>query len=185
MEEKKIRVLDLSYDQVVELVASLGQKTYRAEQLLKWIYKQSAACYAEMSDLPRDFRQALEEKTELFTFTPLEERVSGDGQTRKVLFRLSDGKTIESTLMFYAPNEARRERRTVCVSTQVGCPVGCYFCATGQQGFERNLAPGEIIEQVLYFIRFIKNNVVTPDRELARRAITNVVFMGMGEPLAN
>ena len=185
MEDKKIRVLDLSYDQVKDLLSAWGQKPYRADQLLKWIYKQSAASYAEMSDLPQDFRRKLETETLLFTLTPLEEKVSRDQQTRKVLFRLADGKTIESTLMFYEANEARRERRTVCVSTQVGCPVGCYFCATGQQGFERNLYPGEIVEQVLYFIRFIKHHIPTVDRELARRAITNVVFMGMGEPLAN
>ncbi len=116
---------------------------------------------------------------------PLEEKISSDKQTRKMLFQLEDGKTIESTLMFYEQTETRRERRTVCVSTQVGCPIGCYFCATGQQGFERNLRPGEIIEQILYFKRFIRNEVPTDDKELARRAITNVVFMGMGEPLAN
>jgi 23S rRNA (adenine2503-C2)-methyltransferase len=102
-----------------------------------------------------------------------------------VLFQLEDGKTIESTLMFYENTKSRRERRTVCISTQVGCPVGCYFCATGQQGFERNLRPGEILEQVLYFTRFIKHNLPSEDRELSRKAITNIVIMGMGEPLAN
>jgi 23S rRNA (adenine2503-C2)-methyltransferase len=185
MENSKIRILDLSYDGLKELIVSLGQKAYRADQLLGWIYKKSASSYVEMSDLPQDFRQKLTDETVLFTFTPVEERVSSDRQTRKVLFQLDDRKTIESTLMFYEQNESRRERRTVCISTQVGCPVGCYFCATGQQGFERNLRPGEIIEQVLYFIRFIKGNVPTADRELSRKAITNVVFMGMGEPLAN
>jgi 23S rRNA (adenine2503-C2)-methyltransferase len=185
MEKSKAPVLDLSYDRVKELVASLGERSYRADQLLKWIYQQSAASYEEMSDLPQGFRQKLLETTVLFTFQALEEKVSADGQTRKMLFQLEDGKTIESTLMFYENTESHRERRTVCVSTQVGCPLGCYFCATGQQGFERNLRPGEIIEQILYFIRFIKNNISTADRELSRRAITNVVFMGMGEPLAN
>jgi 23S rRNA (adenine2503-C2)-methyltransferase len=179
------KILDLDYEQVKELVALLGEKPYRADQLMKWIYKQSAASYEEMSDLPHSFRERLKAVTVLFTMNPLEEKVSADKKTRKVLFKLEDGKTIESTLMFYEQTEARRERRTVCISTQVGCPVGCYFCATGQQGFERNLQPGEIIEQVLFFKRFIRNEVPTDDRELARRAITNVVFMGMGEPLAN
>jgi 23S rRNA (adenine2503-C2)-methyltransferase len=185
MEKPKIRILDLPFTELKELIASFGQKPYRADQLLNWIYKKSASSYEEMSDLPQDFRQKLKDETILFTLTPVEEKTSSDSQTRKLLFRLDDGKTIESTLMFYEPNESRRERRTVCISTQVGCPIGCYFCATGQQGFERNLRPGEIVEQVLYFIHFIKNNIPTEDRELSRRAITNVVFMGMGEPLAN
>jgi 23S rRNA (adenine2503-C2)-methyltransferase len=178
-------ILDLNADQAGDLFASWGLRPYRAGQLLKWIYKSYAASYEEMSDLPQDLRRRLAEETVFLTLDPLEEKISADRQTRKVLFRLEDSRTIESTLMFYEPNGARRERRTVCVSTQVGCPVGCYFCATGQQGFERNLRPGEILEQILYFIRFIKANVPTPDHELARKAITNVVFMGMGEPLAN
>jgi len=185
MECAKTRILDLSAEQLKELVTSWGEKPYRAGQLLKWIYKKSAGSYDEMSDLPQEFRRKLIQETVLFTFTTLEEKVSNDGDTRKLLFQLSDGKTIESTLMFYLPNESRRERRTVCVSTQVGCPVGCYFCATGQQGFERNLLAGEIIEQIFYCVRYIKQQVPTPDHELARKAITNVVFMGMGEPLAN
>jgi 23S rRNA (adenine2503-C2)-methyltransferase len=184
-ESTKTRILDLSPEQVKELIVSMGERPYRAEQVLKWIYKSYAASFEEMSDLPQALRAKLGEECELFTLHPLQEKVSRDGQTRKVLFQLEDGKTIESTLMFYEANGARRERRTVCISTQVGCPIGCYFCATGQQGFERNLRPGEIIEQVLYFIHYIKNNVPTPDHELARKAITNVVFMGMGEPLAN
>lgn len=163
----------------------MGERPYRADQLVKWIYKQSAASYDDMSDLPQTFREKLKAETVLFTIKPLEERISSDKQTRKILFQLEDGKTIESTLMFYEQNDTRRERRTVCISTQVGCPIGCHFCATGQQGFERNLRPGEIVEQVLYFKRFIRNEVPTDDHELARRAITNVVFMGMGEPLAN
>ncbi|MDD5700991.1 MAG: 23S rRNA (adenine(2503)-C(2))-methyltransferase RlmN [Dehalococcoidales bacterium] len=182
---EKQRILDISYDQVKDLIVEMEERPYRADQLLKWIFKKSAASYEEMSDLPQEFRRKLEDNTVLFTLTPLEERVSADGTTRKMLFQLDDEKTVESALMFYEPARSRRERRTVCISTQVGCPVGCYFCATGQQGFERNLHPGEILEQVLYFIRFIKNNVPTEDHELSRKAITNVVFMGMGEPLAN
>lgn len=177
--------MDLSFEQIKELIVSWGEKPYRADQVFKWIYKNFAATYDEMSDVSQELRRKLAEETVLCTLNPLEEKVSADGQTRKVLFQLDDQKTIESTLMLYEPNENRRERRTVCVSTQVGCPIGCYFCATGQQGFERNLRPGEIIEQILYFIRFIQKNIPTPDHELSRKAITNVVFMGMGEPLAN
>jgi 23S rRNA (adenine2503-C2)-methyltransferase len=181
----KKKVLDLSVREIKDLVAGLGQRPYRAGQLLKWIYKKSAVSYEEMSDLPQDFRQLLMKETVLFTLKPLEEKVSSDGETRKMLFQLEDGNTLESTLMFYSQTRSRRERRTVCISTQVGCPVGCLFCATGLQGFARNLSPGEINEQVLYFIRFIKDNIPTEDHELSRKAITNVVFMGMGEPLAN
>jgi 23S rRNA (adenine2503-C2)-methyltransferase len=184
-DQTPIRILDLSHEQLRELLVTWGEKPYRADQILKWIYKKSAA-YEEMSDLPQSLREKLISQTVLFTFTPLEEKVASDGQTRKMLFQLDDGKTIESTLMMYRNTGSQRERRTVCVSTQVGCPIGCYFCATGQQGFERNLRPGEIIEQILYFVRFIKqNNIPAEDPELTRKAITNVVLMGMGEPLAN
>jgi len=105
---------------------------------------------------------------------PLEERVSADGLTRKVLFALRDNQTIESVLMHY------ERRHTACISTQVGCPLGCVFCATGQSGFVRNLTPGEIVGQVLYFARQLRDQ-----GRGTNRPITNVVFMGMGEPLAN
>jgi 23S rRNA (adenine2503-C2)-methyltransferase len=118
----------------------------------------------------------------LSSLTPVEEKISADGQTKKVLFKLDDGKTIESSFMLYGRAGSSRERRTVCVSTQVGCPIGCAFCATGQQGFERNLRAGEIIEQVLHFMRSMNKET---DIDLARRCVTNVVFMGMGEPLGN
>ena len=185
MDKKPVYLLDLNSEELKALVVSLGEKAYRAAQLEQWIYKKSAASFDEMSDLPQGFRDKLQEAAVLFTLIPLEDKKSSDGQTRKILFQLEDGQTLESTLMFYENTTSHRERRTVCISTQVGCPVGCYFCATGQQGFVRNLRPGEILEQVLYFIRMIKTTVITEDRELARKAITNVVLMGMGEPLAN
>ncbi len=118
------------------------------------------------------------------TLEPLEERVSGDGLTRKLLFRLEDGKTIESALILSVDSRTGRERRTVCVSSQVGCTIGCPFCATGLQGFERNLSPDEIIQQVHFFVhRF--GNADGPEKGKTRGWLTNVVFMGMGEPLAN
>jgi 23S rRNA (adenine2503-C2)-methyltransferase len=185
MNTSKPHLCGLSYDQVKQLAVSLGCKSYRADQLLAWVYKKSAADWGEMTDLPADFRQHLAEAVDLFTFTPLEERISTDGKTRKMLFSLADGKTIESTLMYYENTDSGRERRTVCLSTQVGCAMGCLFCATGQQGFERHLQAGEIIEQVLFFNRLIKQEFAAVNRSLERNAITNVVFMGMGEPLAN
>ena len=185
MDNKPVYLLDLNIEELKALVATLGEKTYRADQLAQWIYKKSAVSFDEMSDLPQGFRSKLLKAAVFFTIKPLENKTSSDGQTSKTLFQLEDGLTIESTLMFYENTTSGRERRTVCISTQVGCPMGCYFCATGQQGFVRNLRPGEILEQVLYYIHFIKTTVTTDDRELARKAITNVVLMGMGEPLAN
>jgi 23S rRNA (adenine2503-C2)-methyltransferase len=185
MKTGKPHLAGLSYEQVKELVASLGCKSYRADQLLAWVYQKSAADWEEMTDLPAGFRQQLAETVDLFTFTPREDRISADGKTRKMLFGLADGRTIESTLMYYENSNSGRERRTVCLSTQVGCAMGCLFCATGQQGFERNLEAGEIIEQVLFFNRSIKQEFSAEHRTFERNAITNVVFMGMGEPLAN
>jgi 23S rRNA (adenine2503-C2)-methyltransferase len=169
-----------------ELVGSLGEPGYRADQIAWWVYQRLATSFEEMTDLPQSLRQKLAEAATLSSLTPVDEKVSADGQTRKVLFRLDDGRTIESSLMLYAPSDSSRERRTVCVSTQVGCTIDCPFCATGQQGFERNLRPGEIIEQILYFMRLVNaEQPVNKEQNLARRPVTNVVFMGMGEPLAN
>lgn len=187
MEIAHKNILDLTYHELKELVGSLGQPAYRADQIAWWVYKKLAVSFEEMTDLPQSFRRKLAEVASLSSLTPIDEKISGDGQTRKVLFRLDDGRTIESSLMLYEKTGSSRERRTVCVSTQVGCPVGCPFCATGQQGFERNLRPGEIIEQVLYFMRLVSAEQVSGEvtTDSARRPVTNVVFMGMGEPLAN
>jgi 23S rRNA (adenine2503-C2)-methyltransferase len=182
---QKQNLLDLNYEEVKTLLGRLGHKPYRADQLLNWVYTRLAGSFEEMSDLPQGLRQQLGEALHLYTFSVIDGKTSSDGQTRKALFRLQDGQTIESTLMFYENSGSGRERRTVCVSTQVGCPMGCLFCATGQQGFVRNLSPGEIIEQVLYFSRLVNQQVLTEEREIDRKPITNVVFMGMGEPLAN
>jgi 23S rRNA (adenine2503-C2)-methyltransferase len=180
-------ILDLTYPQLEELLHSLGEPAYRSDQILRWIYGRLAIAFEEMTDLPLSLRQKLTESASLSSLTPVDERISSDGQTRKVLFKLDDGRTIESSLMIYEKAGSSRERRTVCISTQVGCPLGCPFCATGQQGFERNLRPGEIIEQVLHFMRLVSAEQIGEDSatDSARRYITNVVFMGMGEPLAN
>ena len=116
---------------------------------------------------------------------PLEEWVSTDAQTRKILFRLEDNNTIESTLMFFRNSTTGRERRTVCVSCQVGCAIGCHFCATGQQGFIRNLSTDEIIEQILFFMHNLSRSTTETLKGQRQSWLTHVVFMGMGEPLAN
>ncbi|HEX9897560.1 MAG TPA: 23S rRNA (adenine(2503)-C(2))-methyltransferase RlmN [Dehalococcoidales bacterium] len=172
-------VTDLTIKDIEELVISLGEPAYRVNQLLDGVYRRLAVSYDEMTDLSLVLRQKLEKRIALHTLSLVREVVSRDG-TVKVLFRLADGKTIESALMLYAAG-AGRPRTTVCLSTQVGCPISCLFCATGQQGFERNLTPGEIIDQVLYFARRVRDS----SEESRHSHITNIVFMGMGEPLAN
>jgi 23S rRNA (adenine2503-C2)-methyltransferase len=163
----KIFLLDLTCDELKELLVSWGEPVYRADQIWGWLYRSLASDFQEMTNLPKGLRERLSEAALLQTMKPLEERVSADGLTRKVLFALRDDQTIESVLMHY------EQRHTACISTQVGCALGCVFCATGQSGLVRNLTAGEIVEQVLYFARQL------------REGLTNVVFMGMGEPLAN
>jgi len=181
------KILDFSYSQLKEWVCAMGEPGYRADQILRWVYGRLATSFEQMTDLPQPLRQKLASVASLFSLIPVDEKVSADGSTRKVLFRTHDEKTIESVLMLYPKTGLSRERRTICVSTQVGCPVGCPFCATGQQGFERNLDTGEIIEQILYFMRLLNTRQLSQEilPNLVRRPVTNVVFMGMGEPLAN
>ncbi|MBE0481560.1 MAG: 23S rRNA (adenine(2503)-C(2))-methyltransferase RlmN, partial [Dehalococcoidia bacterium] len=176
---------DLSPSQVEELIGNMGEPSYRADQLLNWVYRRLATSFDEMSDLPLAFREKLAATISLHSIEVAAERVSDNEQTRKALFRLDDLRTVESGLMLYAQRATSRERRTVCVSTQVGCPIGCPFCATGQQGFERNLRAGEIVDQVLYFMRTVQAERAGNATGPSRPPVTNVVFMGMGEPLAN
>jgi len=161
---------DLSFDQLVQLVTDLRQPRFRARQIWEWLYKQYATSIADMTNLPLLLRQELEKVVFLDVAATVTTQHSSDGQTKKILSRLSDGRLIETVLMRY------EKRRTLCISTQAGCAMGCVFCATGQMGFSRNLTPGEIIWPVLHFAR-----------ELAvdGEQITNVVLMGMGEPLHN
>jgi 23S rRNA (adenine2503-C2)-methyltransferase len=173
---------ELSCGQFEGYVLSMGEPKYRAGQLRKWIYQNMAQTYEEMSDLPLAFRQKMTSESRLHSLEMIEQIKGKDG-TVKALFKLADGKTVEAALMFY-DEEGGGERRTVCVSTQAGCAAGCLFCATGQQGFERNLTPGEIIDQVLYFTRYLKDQTGDDGKDKAER-VSNVVFMGMGEPLAN
>ncbi|MDO8491464.1 MAG: 23S rRNA (adenine(2503)-C(2))-methyltransferase RlmN, partial [Dehalococcoidia bacterium] len=137
--------------------------------------------FDEMTDLPKSLRERLAGKARLSSLAPIEEVLSSDRLTTRGLFQLQDGKTIESVLMLYEKTPRGQERHTVCVSTQVGCAIGCAFCATGQQGLERNLSAGEIVDQVVYFARKMRQAGVTSDVQ----TVTNVVLMGMGEPLAN
>lgn len=161
---------DLTRGQLEAELAGLGVPPYRADQVWKWVYSSLAPDVASMSNLPRDLRADLNSR---FAFPGLREvtRIASQkGDTQKVLFRLWDGETIESVLMHY------QRRHTVCVSSQVGCAVGCPFCATGQAGFRRNLSAGEIAEQAIFFARVLAQE---------GKRVTHIVLMGMGEPLLN
>jgi 23S rRNA (adenine2503-C2)-methyltransferase len=175
MSFKQEALTDFNLAQLEELMSGLGAPAYRVKQIQHWVYSGLAVSFDEMANLPKGLRQRLSDAISLRAVTFKYEAFSRDG-TVKMLFSLRDGRTIESALMRYSTT-AGRSRNTVCVSTQVGCPIACPFCATGQQGFERNLTPGEIIDQVLYYGRRL--------RDQDGSSVDNVVFMGMGEPFLN
>ena len=154
----------------------LGLPRFRAGQLFGWIQQKAVQTWPEITNIGEKDRVLLQERLELTPLALMREQRSTDG-TRKYLFRLHDGETVECVLMDYE-RQAARDRHTVCLSTQVGCPVGCTFCATGQLGWRRNLTPGEIVSQVLDITDQVRKE--DPDFQ-----ITNIVFMGMGEPLLN
>ena len=151
---------------VEEMLRPLGEPGYRAGQIYKWIHHFNADTFDEMTNLPQSLRDTLHARFQIKTLQRAQVEMSADG-TEKYLWRLPDNRHIESVLI----TEARRN--TVCISSQVGCSLGCEFCATGQMGFIRNLTSGEIVEQVLQI------------RKLTKHPITNIVFMGMGEPFLN
>jgi 23S rRNA (adenine2503-C2)-methyltransferase len=161
-------------DAVEALIASLGERPYRARQLFRWLHRAGAATLAEMTDVPRTLRDALAGDARLTTLERADEQRSTDG-TIKWTWRTRDGKLVESVYMPEA------DRRTLCVSSQVGCAVGCTFCLTGTMGLARNLEPGEIVDQVHRANRRLVELGVAE----GPRPLTNLVFMGMGEPLAN
>jgi 23S rRNA (adenine2503-C2)-methyltransferase len=176
---------DLSYDQMAELLNGWGEPRYRTDQLWHWLYRSLASDFEAMGNLPAELRARLVAETALELLTPRAEQISASGQTRKVLFQLRDGNTLESVLMRYD------NRQTACISTQVGCGMGCTFCATGQGGLARNLSAGEIVAQVIYLVREIREAEIVQAEALGTRGpltehpVANVVLMGMGEPLAN
>jgi 23S rRNA (adenine2503-C2)-methyltransferase len=170
-------------NELEEIVKATGEPVYRARQLMKWIYQNPVGSFSEMSDLPITFRMKLEKDLTLHCLK-MEDEVRGRDGTVKMLFSLSDGLTIETALMHYAAGEGRG-RQTICVSTQAGCAIGCPFCATGRQGLQRSLSAGEIIDQVLYFTRRSHGDEMEERGGNRPGRPTNIVFMGMGEPLMN
>jgi len=167
-------VRSLLAPEIEEAFAAIGQPAYRAKQVLRWLYEKRVRSFEEMTDLPAPLRAQL--ATE-FAFDELEvvRKTGSEDTTQKFLFRLADGNMIESVLIPASPAlyGEDSDRRTLCVSTQVGCAYGCKFCASGLDGWTRNLHAGEIVEQV------VKAEALAGDR------VNNIVFMGMGEPLAN
>lgn len=164
----KTTLLALDLDALRSFVAELGWKRYRADQILSWIYKRHVADIESMTDLSMADRQILSEKAHLSHLKILTRLKSSDG-TEKFLFELEDGKQIETVLI------REERRRTLCISSQAGCTLDCTFCLTAQEGLKRNLKTEEILNQ------FLTVQALLPEGD----AITNVVLMGMGEPLAN
>ena len=163
------RLYDLDRDQLGARLE--GEPRYRVDQLWQGLYDQLVASPAELTTLPKALRAQLADVEELQpALTPVAASSDHDGSTVKWLFALPDGRRIETVLMHY------HDRTTVCVSTQAGCAMACGFCATGQSGFERHLSTGEIVEQIVAAAR---------QARVDGRRLGNVVFMGMGEPLAN
>lgn len=166
-----INLYDLGEQELGALFAKWGQPAYRARQVGEWLYKHKVDSVDQMTNLPAPLRERLMSETRIGAMEQVGEQTSIDTQTIKRLYQLSDGQLIESVLMEYDDG-----RRTACISTQAGCAMGCIFCATGQMGFARNLTDGEILEQAILFARLLESE---GDR------LSNVVLMGMGEPLHN
>lgn len=166
----------LNQEELVQYCLKLGLPKFRGRQVFQWLQQKAVQDWDEIKNIGLGDRQKLQEGLALQSLKKIREQVSQDG-TRKFLFRCVDGETLECVLMGY-DRVKTRDRQTVCVSTQIGCAVGCAFCATGLGGFKRNLSPGEIVGQVLDITHSLRQE--DPDFQ-----ITNIVFMGMGEPLLN
>jgi len=163
----RINLKSLARDKIFDFIEARGLPRYRADQLLKWIYERYASSLEEITEFSKDLRTSLAEIAYIGNLAVVKRQQSSDG-TEKFLFGLEDGQTIESVLI---PDE---DRLTLCISSQVGCAMGCSFCLTGKSGLLRNLRAWEILDQVLSVNRLIKP-----------KKITNIVLMGMGEPMAN
>jgi 23S rRNA (adenine2503-C2)-methyltransferase len=174
----------LDRDELAAFIVGLGEQPFRAKQLFGWIYGKGAESFEEITDIAKSLRQRLQEVATLNELTLVTRQVSHRRDAEKYLFQLSDGLHIESVLMHEDPDfplkkskkenqDNRSPRHTLCISSQIGCPVDCKFCATGMMGLLRNLTVGEIVEQVLAV------------RRVSESPITNLVVMGMGEPMLN
>ncbi len=168
---EKICIKNLSIDQAVDFFRSIGEKDIRAQHLLSWLYVRNISSFYEITLFSKKIRGELSNRFTLTTLEPVDSRTSSDGSAQKFLFRTHDGNFIESVLL--VSGSGNGARKTICVSTQAGCAMGCSFCATARDGFARNLDSAEILDQVCRI------------RSITGLVNSNVVFMGMGEPYNN
>ena len=185
-------IYDLDHSGIKTLLAELGEPSYRADQIWQGLYKNLWNSPDEFTNLPKSLREQLGETLRFDALTPVKYLDSSDGQTRKTLFQTHDKRLIEAVLMKYDPSTHKGQgRRTLCISSQAGCAMGCVFCATGQMGFKRHLTSGEIVAQVMYYARMLRDpstpaRTAEPGRAGAgSENVTNIVLMGMGEPFHN
>lgn len=177
-DKNKTELLGMNQKDLEQFVISIGERPFRGRQLHQWIYQKEVSSFWEMNDLPRQLRQKLDDLAQISILRVLKQKVSSDG-TRKFLLELNDKKRIETVVI---PQSYDRDTKyTLCLSSQVGCAVGCSFCATGKSGFQRNLLACEMVGQVLGSNRELIRRLKTNDDRL----ITNIVYMGMGEPMFN
>jgi 23S rRNA (adenine2503-C2)-methyltransferase len=168
--DNRENIFNLDLSDLRMILEDSGESSFRAQQIWQGLYQAYWNNPGEFSTLPFSLRERLQNDYVMNSLQPVNMLETENGETKKTQFRLIDGQSIETVLMMY------RNRRTLCISTQSGCPMGCVFCATGHMGFGRNLSSGEIIEQVLYYARYLKG---------FQEKVTNVVLMGMGEPFLN
>lgn len=172
VDSDKLNLLGLSEAELVEWFASIGEKPFRARQLMQWVYQRGVTSFADMTDLSKALRSRLNEIAAI-DLPAMQSRFDSEDGTVKWLFESGAGQAVETV---FIPEPSRG---TLCISSQVGCALDCAFCATGHQGFNRNLTAAEIVGQVWHAIQAL------PSRSNGEPAVTNIVFMGMGEPLAN
>ncbi|MBS1252636.1 MAG: putative dual-specificity RNA methyltransferase RlmN [Anaerolineales bacterium] len=189
----QVHLFDFTRSELETFVRELGEPRYRADQIWEWLYLHLVDSFDQMTNLSLELRDQLSEIAVIHTIEPIAETDSQETPARKTLFQLEDGDGIEAVLMHYHSRDPDyssktageplgtdasqdRARHTACISTQVGCAMGCVFCATGQMGLLRQMSAGEVIEQVVYLAR---------ELQYEGKRLTNLVFMGMGEPLAN
>ena len=168
-----VNLLDFDRQGLTEFCEGLGEKKFRATQLFRWIHHKGARDFEQMSDLAKSLRDKLKSCAHITPLKPISLHESADG-TLKWLFDVGDGNAVETV---FIPED---DRGTLCVSSQAGCAVGCRFCSTGHQGFSRNLSTGEIVAQLWFAEHFLRQRLGSQER-----VISNVVMMGMGEPLQN
>ena len=171
-------LLDLDYEHLVSFIETFGEKPYRAKQLMHWIYQENIIDFNDMTDISKVFRKVLIDKTSIQLPSVMSDAMSDDG-TRKWLFDVGGNNGIETV---FIPED---DRGTLCISSQVGCALECTFCSTGRQGFNRNLTTAEIIGQLWLANFYVRQQEGYNALANSERIISNVVMMGMGEPLAN